>query len=117
MRRRTLLLALAIALPPFPAAMAHHGWGSYDSDNPMTLTAVIEQVSIANPHGMMSLTVEGSAWEITLAPPSRMRARGAGEDVVKAGLAVTIHGYPRRDGTKEIRAEWIEIGGKRIQLR
>ena len=32
------LLALAALSAP---ALAHHGWGSYDAQNPMTLTAVI----------------------------------------------------------------------------
>jgi hypothetical protein len=36
---------------------------------------------------------------------------------VKKGAEVTIYGYPKKDGTKEIRAEWIEIGGTRFQLR
>lgn len=108
------LLALAALSAP---ALAHHGWGSYDAQNPMTLTAVIEEVSIANPHGMMMLTVDGGMWNVTLAPPSRMNARGATAEIVKQGVEITAHGYPKKDGTKEIRAEWIEIGGKRYELR
>ena len=98
-------------------ALAHHGWGSYDAQKPMTLTAMIDEVTIANPHGMMMLTVEGGMWHVTLAPPSRMNARGATAEIVKAGAEVTAYGYPKKDGTKEIRAEWIEIGGKRFELR
>jgi hypothetical protein len=116
MQRRIVLGFLALPALSLPA-LAHHGWGSYDADKPMTLTAVIEEVSISNPHGMMMLTVEGGMWEITLAPPSRMNARGATAEVVKKGAEVTAYGYPRKDGTKEIRAEWIEIGGTRYQLR
>ena len=116
MRRRFLLSLLALAALP-TAALAHHGWGSYDAENPMTITAVIEEVSISNPHGLMMLTVEGGMWDVTLAPPSRMTARGATAEIVKVGAEVTAFGYPRKDGTKEIRAEWIEIGGKRFQLR
>jgi hypothetical protein len=116
MRRRSMLSLLALAALP-SAALAHHGWGSYDADNPKTLTAVIEEVSISNPHGLMTLTVEGGMWEITLAPPSRMNARGATAEIVRTGVEVTAFGYPRKDGTKEIRAEWIEIGGQRFQLR
>ena len=46
-----------------------------------------------------------------------MNARGATAEVVKAGVEVTAFGYPKKDGTKEIRAEWIEIGGTRFELR
>jgi hypothetical protein len=116
MQRRLLPGLLALSALSLPAA-AHHGWGSYDAANPMTVTAVIEEVSIANPHGMMMLTVEGGMWEITLAPPSRMNARGATGEIVTKGAEVTIYGYPKKDGTKEIRAEWIEIGGTRFELR
>jgi hypothetical protein len=56
-------------------------------------------------------------WHVTLAPPSRMNARGATAEIVTQGATITAYGYPRRDGTKEIRAEWIEIGGTRYQLR
>jgi hypothetical protein len=116
MRRRLFLTLLTLAALP-SAALAHHGWGSYDAANPMTLTAVIEEVTIGNPHGMMMLTVEGGMWHVTLAPPSRMNARGATAEVLKPGVEVTAHGYPKKDDTKEIRAEWIEISGKRFELR
>lgn len=98
-------------------ALAHHGWGSYDAAKPVTVTAAIEQVTLENPHGMMTLTLDGKTWHVTLAPLRRMNARGATADIVRQGAQVTAHGYPRRDGTPEFRAEWIEIGGTRYQLR
>ena len=107
------LLIPALALP----ASAHHGWGSYDATTPMTITSPIEQATIGNPHGDIMLTHNGEMWHVTLAPLSRMNARGATADIVKQGAEITAYGYPKRDGTKEIRAEWIEIGGKRYQLR
>lgn len=113
---RTLLaltLGLALTLP----AAAHHGWGSYDADRPMTIAGTIGTLVLQNPHGEMTLAVEGEPWLVTLAPLSRMTARGATADVVMEGEAIVAYGYPRRDGTKEIRAEWIEIGGNRFQLR
>jgi hypothetical protein len=30
---------------------------------------------------------------------------------------VTAYGYPKRDSTPEMRAEWIDIDGKRYELR
>ena len=46
-----------------------------------------------------------------------MQARGATPELVAKGKQVTAYGYPKRDGTPEMRAEWIEIDGKRIELR
>lgn len=114
--RRSCFAIAALLLAAVPAA-AHHGWGSYDAANPITITAEIEQVSLANPHGMVMLTHEGKAWEVTLAPLSRMRARGATAELVALGKQITAYGYPKRDGSPEMRAEWIEIDGTRIKLR
>ena len=114
--RPTLAAALALPLLFLPA-LAHHGWGSYDATKPITITAAIDQVTIGNPHGDLMLTHDSEMWHVTLAPLSRMNARGATADIVKQGATITAHGYPKRDGTKEMRAEWIEIDGKRYQLR
>jgi hypothetical protein len=117
MRLRIILpfvAGLAAAVVP---ATAHHGWGSYDADNPMTLEGVMESAMLQNPHGEMTIALEGEPWLITLAPLSRMNARGATADIVKDGEVVIAYGYPKRDGTKEIRAEWIEVGGQRFELR
>jgi hypothetical protein len=112
------IFSAAVALPLlFVPALAHHGWGSYDATKPLTITATIDEVTIGNPHGDLRLTFEGEMWHVTLAPLSRMNARGATAEIVKQGATITAHGYPKRDGAKEMRAEWIEIGGKRYPLR
>lgn len=115
--RRISAIAVAGAVLLPLAAWAHHGWGSYDADKPITIDAAIEEVTIGNPHGSMMLPYQGARWEVILAPPSRMNARGATADRVVKGRPVKAYGYPRRDGTPEMRAEWIEIEGKRIDLR
>jgi hypothetical protein len=109
----TFAAIFALALP----AAAHHGWGSYDAEKPITIEGTIETISLENPHGEMRVVLEGAPWLITLAPLSRMNARGATADIVQAGKTVTAYGYPKRDGTPEIRAEWIEIDGNRYELR
>ncbi len=112
-----LYSAILVFLLASVSASGHHGWGSYDATSPITITAAIEQVSLGNPHGMVMLTHEGKTWEVTLAPLSRMRARGATAELVAMGKQIIAYGYPKRDGTPEMRAEWIEIDGARIQLR
>lgn len=113
---RIATFAFAAALAAVPAA-AHHGWGSYDPETPTTIEGPIETITIGNPHGEMTIEHEGETWLITLAPPSRMQARGATQDLLQPGVPVTAYGYPRRDGTPELRAEWIEVEGERIPLR
>ena len=114
---RRLSFAIAAFMFASAPADAHHGWGSYDATNPMTITAMIDEVSLGNPHGMAMLLHEGKTWEVTLGPLSRMKARGATADIVAKGKQMKAYGYPKRDGSPEMRAEWIEIDGKRFQLR
>lgn len=114
--RKFYFAAVALTFASGTAA-AHHGWGSYDATSPVTIKAEIQDVSLGNPHGMMMLMHEGKTWEVTLAPLSRMQARGATAEVVATGKQVVAYGYPKRDGSLEMRAEWIEIDNKRIELR
>lgn len=109
------LAALTLAIPV--AALAHHGWGSYDAQNPVTLTGPVQTLEFANPHVHVAITAEGKAWELTFAPPSRMQARGAVESLIKPGATLTAYGYPSRVKPGEMRAEWIEVAGKRYELR
>jgi hypothetical protein len=106
---------VALAIPA--AALAHHGWGSYDAQNPVTLTGAIKTLEFTNPHVHADIEHDGKPWELTLAPPSRMQSRGASEGIVKVGTRVTAYGYPSRVKPGEMRAEWIEVGGKRYELR
>jgi len=56
MKRRTLLLAAAAA--PM-AALAHHGWSSFDQDRPVYLEGRVKTVRWANPHAEVVLVVDG----------------------------------------------------------
>jgi hypothetical protein len=106
-------LVLALAVP----AAAHHGWGSYDAENPLTLDGPIAASTFEFPHTSLSMAKDGAEWLVTLAPPTRMNNRGATADVIAVGKVVKAFGYPKRDGTKEIRAEWIEVDGQHYELR
>ncbi len=109
----SLLIAAGMTVP----AVAHHGWGSYDADNPLSIEGEIVEITLQNPHGEMVVPHNGEAWVVTLAPLSRMNARGATESILRSGATIAAYGYPRRDGTLEIRAEWVEVDGQRFQLR
>lgn len=111
------ILALGIVAAFTAPALAHHGWGSYDADNPVTMEGAILSINLQNPHGEMTMQHEGAEWLVTLAPLTRMTARGATGDVLADGVEVIAYGYPKRDGTPEIRAEWVEVNGQRFQLR
>lgn len=99
------------------AALAHHGWNSYDPEKVMKPTARVEQSSWASPHGAIVISIEGQTWDVVLAPVTRMENRGLRADDIAVGRTVTVEGYPRRDGTREMRAERITSAGKTVELR
>lgn len=118
MRRSALLLVLTslFLLFAMPAA-AHHGWSSYDADQVLTLEVDLDEVHYRNPHAEVEITRNGESWLVVLAPISRMTARGLPEGALVAGKTITIVGYPRKDGTAELRAERIVVDDKTIELR
>lgn len=110
------LLGLVLSLLG-ASAWAHHGWSSYDADKVMKFDAELAQVRYRNPHAEVEVDHEGKRWLVILAPISRMEARGLPSDALKTGKTITIEGYPRSDGTNELRAERITVDGKTVELR
>ncbi len=110
----TVIVALLSLVAP---ALAHHGWGSYDAQKVMTLEVKLDEVHYRNPHAEVSITHEGKTWNAVLAPTTRMSARGLPDGALAAGKTIAIVGYPRTDGTPELRAERIIVDGRTIELR
>lgn len=115
---RTAAIAglVAISLGGAPA-LAHHGWGSYDSDAVLTLEGQIIESSYEYPHGGLVIEAEGKRWNVVLAPPSRLQRRGIWADELKPGLEVTVEGYPSTVKPDEMRAERIILNGRTVELR
>lgn len=109
-------LLLAVSLPLSPSA-AHHGWSSYDAGQVLEVTAALTDLDWANPHATAKVVFRGARWDVILAPTARMENRGLTKDMIDRGQTVTLVGYPRSDGTKEMRIERIVVGGKTVELR
>ena len=108
-----VLLAIATASP----ALAHHGWSSYDATKTIRVTAPLSSVAWTNPHGTAQVVWQKRSWKVVLAPTARMEARGLTRAMLASGKPVTLIGYPRRDGTAEMRIETVVAGGKTVELR
>uniref|UniRef100_Q07ST5 DUF4907 domain-containing protein n=1 Tax=Rhodopseudomonas palustris (strain BisA53) TaxID=316055 RepID=Q07ST5_RHOP5 len=98
-------------------AFAHHGWGRYDSANPVTVTGPIQSSAYENPHATITIKGADKVWTVILAPTSRMSARGASADMVAVGKIAQAYGYPSTATKDEMRAERIIIDGKTVELR
>jgi hypothetical protein len=113
---RTVTLFAALALLT-GGALAHHGWGSYDAAKPVTVAGPILTSKFENPHATMTVRGTDKVWTVTLAPTSRMSARGATEKVVAVGNNVSAYGYPSTVEKDEMRAERITVEGKTYEMR
>ncbi|MDP3405128.1 MAG: DUF6152 family protein [Brevundimonas sp.] len=106
-----------VAMAAAGAAAAHHGWSSYDADRVMRPTVAVLESHWGSPHGSLVVMLDQQRWDVVLAPVSRMQARGLVAGDIAVGQTVTVEGYPRRDGTREMRVERITAGGKTVELR
>src|SRR5204863_8786857 len=90
---RRLFLSLVTALAP-GAAIAHHGWGGYDTSKSFTVTGQILKSDFENPHCEIEMEVERKRSRFVLSPPSRMKQRGITPHLIAPGKTCTVLGYP-----------------------
>jgi hypothetical protein len=99
------------------AAIAHHGWGSYDAAKPVTVSGPILTSKFENPHATVTVRGSDKTWTVTLAPTSRMISRGAAQNIVAVGNDISAYGYPSTEEKDEMRAERITVNGKTYEMR
>ena len=114
---RKALTAAILAMLPMFALNAHHGWSSYDASQVLTVKGPLKAVQWGNPHGTAKVMWQKAEWDVILAPTSRMEARGLTQDMVDKGQVVTLIGYPKADGTREMRIERVIVGDRTVELR
>jgi hypothetical protein len=114
MRRAAIAAALAFAgaLP----AVAHHGW-TWAEDANAEITGVIAAVKLGNPHGELTLNVDGSRWLVEVGQPWRNERAGLRDDMLVKGVTLTVSGHRHSDPKKKVfKAERIVIQGKKFDL-
>jgi hypothetical protein len=114
--RRAITLFAGAALAT-SSAFAHHGWGSYDAANPVTVAGPIVTSKFENPHATITVKGADKLWTVTLAPTLRMNSRGASDKVIAVGTMISAYGYPSTVNKDEMRAERITVGGKTYEMR
>jgi hypothetical protein len=98
-------------------AWAHHGWSSYDATETVNITAPLAKVKWENPIVTIYVVHDGARKEISLAPISRMMARGLEQEALVAGKTVVIEAWRSTRNAKRFRAERITVDGKMVELR
>lgn len=115
--RRHLLASVGTLLAVPLAAEAHHGWGGFDRDKVLDHSGPVARSTYANPHGTLYMVKDGQELTIELAPTSRMQARGLSADDVAVGKTVRVYANQNRGNPNVYRAEWVEVAGRRVELR
>ena len=118
-RREVLLaggaLALLVAAQPRPVR-AHHGW-RWTEDGNFELTGLIKTVRLGNPHGVLTIDVDGEIWTVEVGQPWRNERAGLTDDMLSVGREVTISGARAADATdKKVKAERVIIDGTLYNL-
>ena len=117
MRRRLAIIVATAALGIGGAAFAHHGWGSYDASRVITLENAVTKLEWQNPHVHLAVMQGDESWDLVLAPPFRMEARGLTPESIKVGARIRAEGYASTRVAREMRAERITVEGKTYELR
>lgn len=117
-RRFNVLLcfaSLAILLVAF-AAQAHHGW-AWATDEEFEITGVIQSVRLGNPHGEVTIDVDGDAWVVEVGQPWRNDRVGLSKEMLSEGREITVHGHrSAREGERLVKAERVVIDGTDYNL-
>lgn len=110
------LIAAFGAISAVAPAQAHHGWRWAESDN-SEVTGTLKSVKLGNPHGEVTLDVEGEEWTAEIGQPWRNDRAGLTAEILQAGITMTIRGHRAADESKKlIKAERVVIDGKSYDL-
>lgn len=104
----------AVALPAL--ALAHHGW-SWTTGGNVDLTGVITDVALGNPHGVLTVDVDGNLWTVEVGQPWRNANAGLEDGDLAVGVEIRAIGEPSADAKRRLmKAERLWIGGRLYEL-
>jgi len=105
--RILMLVATVLPLAAIPA-LSHHSFSSeFDADKPVTVSGVITQVRLENPHSWFFLETKGAdgkveKWGFEASTPTSLIRSGVKPTFVKIGDKVTINGWHARDASQNM---------------
>lgn len=110
------LLALAASFCLMQAAIAHHGWG-WATDEEFEISGTITKVRLGNPHGEVTIDVNGTQWVVEVGQPWRNERAGLTDELLSVGRQITVHGHRSvKQSERLVKAERLIIDGKSHNL-
>lgn len=114
MQRRLFLLLLTTLLGTLltlaPAA-AHHGWTGGET---IELKGTITAVRLGNPHGELTLDVDGETWTVEVGQPWRNDRAGLEAGDLAEGVELRVAG--EHSGERLMKVEQLWIGDRHYVL-
>lgn len=110
-RRHFLIMALLGGLWLQTSAIAHHGWTGGET---IELTGVITATRLGNPHGELTLDVEGDLWTVEVGQPWRNARAGLDDGDLVEGVELRVSG--EHSGERLLKAEQLWIGEQHYVL-
>jgi hypothetical protein len=119
---RGLAIAAVVAGLAGPAVLAHHSVAAkFDESKTQTLTGIVTLVDWRNPHVHVYLNVRGAKgewvnWAVELESPIDLQGSGWNRDSLQPGDAVTVNGFPARNGSRQVWSNRMTMtqGGKQV---
>ena len=105
MKRHLVALAASAAFLAFAgAALAHHSFAMFDSDQKMTLAGTVKEFQWVNPHAWIFAMVTNpdgqlEQWAIEMGGPGQLTRQGWNPKTLTPGMDVKLVIHPLRDGT------------------
>jgi len=115
-RMHRYLLAVVLAMSGAMPAAAHHGW-VWAEDVNSELAGTIVAAKLGNPHGELTLAVDGTNWIVEVGQPWRNERAGLKDAMLVKGVKLTVSGHKHSDPKKKVfKAERLVIDGKTYDL-
>src|SRR4026209_48036 len=105
---RGLLVVVALVCMAGMTAVAHHSIAAkFDESKTQTLAGIVTLVDWRNPHVHVYLNVRGAKgewvnWAVELESPIDLQDGGWNRDSLQPGDAVTVNGFPARNGSRQV---------------
>lgn len=118
--RRRLLRGLALGailtVIGVSHAFAHHGW-RWAEDGEFVIRGYVISAKLGNPHGLVTLDVNGEEWTIEVGQPWRNDRAGLTAAMFAKGADMTVRGHRSKDAKdRRVKAERIIFAGKTYDL-
>ncbi len=123
MKLRIASVIICVCAAVAGPAWSHHAFSSeFDANKPVKLKGVVTRVEWINPHAWIHLDVKEpdgkiTKWMIEGGSPNALIRRGVTQQVLKAGMEISVEGYLSKDGSMRANGRDITLAdGRKLSV-